>query len=58
MPSEKKLKGIVTLKGSKCKFGKKIVEIIQTYYMSDLMIDWMFDLLQYQSLVLGTDFII
>jgi hypothetical protein len=32
MPSEKKLKGIVTLKESKHKFGKKIVEIIQTYY--------------------------
>ena len=34
--------------GSKHKFGKKIVEISQTYYLSDLMFDWMFDLLQYR----------
>lgn len=33
---------------SEHKFGKKIVEISQTYYLSDLMFDWMFDLLQYR----------
>lgn len=43
LPFKKKLKGTVTMKGRTDKFGKKIVEIIQTYYLSDLMFDWMFD---------------